>query len=294
MGPFDRFNDRAKRVLALAQDEALRFHHNYLGTEHLLLGLIREGEGVAARVLASLGIELVKVRAAVESIIGRGDTATSPSEIMLSPRVKKVIELAIDESKKLGHSHVGTEHLLLGLVREGGGIAAQVVSSLGASLEQVRHQTIATLGQRPPPPPPVTGPYSPLPAAPDPRGSLPDAQGKKRDWYCEDVLSGKLKVHVIHEDALVLAIVHPYPEYVSHAVVIPKRHVASLMSDDALDPALLQAMIRAVQAVARSAGLHERGFRLEANAGAPGVTPHLHWHVIGPGLPPPRREARGR
>ena len=91
MGPFDRFNDRAKRVLALAQDEAIRFNHNYIGTEHLLLGLVREGEGVAARVLDSLGVELSKVRTAVEFIIGRGDSTTSPSEITLSPRTKKVI-----------------------------------------------------------------------------------------------------------------------------------------------------------------------------------------------------------
>src|SRR5213594_645589 len=150
MGPFDRFNDRAKRVLALAQDEAIRFNHNYIGTEHLLLGLVREGEGVAARVLDSLGVELSKVRTAVEFIIGRGDSTTSTSEITLSPRTKKVIELAIDEARKLGHSHVGTEHLLLGLVREGEGIASGVLESLGVSLEKVRHQVIATLGQQHP------------------------------------------------------------------------------------------------------------------------------------------------
>src|SRR5216117_1813234 len=138
MGPFDRFNDRAKRVLALAQDEAIRFNHNYIGTEHLLLGLVREGEGVAARVLDSLGVELSKVRTAVEFIIGRGDSTTSPSE------------LTIDEARKLGHSHVGTEHLLLGLVREGEGIASGVLESLGVSLEKVRHQVIATLGQQHP------------------------------------------------------------------------------------------------------------------------------------------------
>jgi ATP-dependent Clp protease ATP-binding subunit ClpC len=137
-------------VLALAQDEAIRFNHNYIGTEHLLLGLVREGEGVAARVLDSLGVELSKVRTAVEFIIGRGDSTTSPSEITLSPRTKKVIELAIDEARKLGHSHVGTEHLLLGLVREGEGIASGVLESLGVSLEKVRHQVIATLGQQHP------------------------------------------------------------------------------------------------------------------------------------------------
>jgi ATP-dependent Clp protease ATP-binding subunit ClpA len=147
MGPFDRFNDRAKRVLALAQDEAIRFNHNYIGTEHLLLGLVREGEGVAARALDSLGVELSKVRSSVEFIIGRGDSTTTPTEITLSPRTKRVIELAIDEARKLGHSHVGTEHLLLGVAREGDGVAARVLASLGVTQEKVRHQVIATLGQ---------------------------------------------------------------------------------------------------------------------------------------------------
>jgi ATP-dependent Clp protease ATP-binding subunit ClpA len=150
MGPFDRFNDRAKRVLALAQDEAIRFNHNYIGVEHLLLGLVREGEGVAGRVLNSLGVDLSKARTSVEFIIGRGDATTSPSEITLSPRTKKVIELAIDEARKLGHSDVGTEHLLLGIVREGEGIGAGVLESLGVGLNQVRHQVIATLGQQHP------------------------------------------------------------------------------------------------------------------------------------------------
>src|SRR6202158_1237328 len=151
MGPFDRFNDRAKRVLALAQDEAIRFNHNYIGTEHLLLGLVREGEGVAAQALAALNVDLSKVRTAVEFIVGRGDSTTSPSEITLSPRTKKVIELAIDEARKLGHSHVGSEHLLLGLVREGEGIASGVLESLGVSMEKLRHQIIATIGSSAPP-----------------------------------------------------------------------------------------------------------------------------------------------
>jgi len=288
MGPFDRFNDRAKRVLALAQDEAIRMNHNYIGTEHILAGLVREGEGVAAQVLLPLGITLVKVRTALEFIVGRGNDPTSPSEITLSPRTKKVIELAIDEAKKLGHSHVGTEHLLLGLVREGQGIASGILESLGATMEQVRHAVIAALSQAAPT---IAGQI--VARTSDPRGSLIDAQGRKRDWYCEDVLSGKLKVHVIHEDELVLAFEHPVPEYIAHAVVIPKRHVASLMAEEAADPELLRAMIRAVQAVARSVGLHEQGFRIEANAATPGVTPHMHWHVIGPGLPPPRRTQRG-
>ena len=135
MGPFDRFNDRAKRVLALAQDEAVRFNHNYIGTEHLLLGLVREGEGAAARVLDSLGVELSKVRVGVESMIGRGDSASPPSEITLSPRPKKVIELAIEEARKLGHSHVGKESTP-GLVREGGQVGARC-SNARVTLEKV-------------------------------------------------------------------------------------------------------------------------------------------------------------
>ena len=147
MGPFDRFNDRAKRVLALAQDEAIRFNHNYIGTEHLLLGLVREGEGVAARVLDSLGVELSKVRTAIEFTIGRGSWEKPPSEITLNPQMKKGIELAVDEARRLGHSHVGTEHLLLGIVREGESIGAKLLGGLGVDLEKVRHQVIATLGQ---------------------------------------------------------------------------------------------------------------------------------------------------
>src|SRR5687768_16216209 len=147
MGPFDRFDDRAKRVLALAQDEAIRFNHNYIGVEHLVLGLLREGDTVAARVLSSLGLTLEKARSAAESTIGRGQDGTTPSDITLHPRVKKVIELAVDEALKVGHSHVGPAHLLLGMVREGEGIASGLIESFGVTLEQVRHQVIATLGQ---------------------------------------------------------------------------------------------------------------------------------------------------
>ena len=150
MGPFDRFNDRAKRVLALAQDEAIRFNHNYIGTEHLLLGLVREGEGVAARSMDSLGVDLSQIRRSVESIIGRGPSAMSPSEIILAPQTKQVINYAIEEARKLGHSHVGTEHLLLGIVRQSESTAAKILASLGVELEKIRHQVIHELGQRGP------------------------------------------------------------------------------------------------------------------------------------------------
>ncbi len=143
---FDRFTERARKVLSLAQEEAQRFQHNYIGTEHLLLGLIREGEGVAARVLESLGVELYKVRQAVEFIIGRGYRIVL-GEIGLTPRAKKVIELAVDEARRLNHNYIGTEHLLLGLVREGEGIAAGVLASFGIHLEQVRKSTLAVLNR---------------------------------------------------------------------------------------------------------------------------------------------------
>src|SRR4051794_27685130 len=141
---FDKFTERARKVLQLAQEEAQRFNHNYIGTEHLLLGLVREGEGVAAKVLANMGVELNKVRSAVEFIIGRGDRMVM-GEIGLTPRAKRVIELAVDEARRLNHHYIGTEHLLLGLVREGEGIAAGVLESLGVSLEKVRAQVIEVL-----------------------------------------------------------------------------------------------------------------------------------------------------
>ena len=143
---FEKFTERARRVLTLAQEEALRFNHNYIGTEHILLGLVREGEGVAAKVLANLGVDLNKVRSAVEFIIGRGDKAVT-GEIGLTPRARKVIELAVDEARRLGHHYIGTEHLLLGLVREGEGIAAGVLESLGVSLEKVRTEVSRVLSQ---------------------------------------------------------------------------------------------------------------------------------------------------
>jgi len=126
---FDKFTERARKVLTLAQEEATRFNHNYIGTEHLLLGLVREGEGVAAKVLANLGVELNRVRSAVEFIIGRGDRMIV-GEIGLTPRAKKVIELAVDEARRLGHHYIGTEHLLLGVLEyeqaSGGGVLTEL------------------------------------------------------------------------------------------------------------------------------------------------------------------------
>ncbi len=141
---FNRFTDRARKVLSLAQEEAQRFQHNYIGTEHLLLGLIREGEGVGAKVLRNLGVDLQKAHDSVEFMIGRGDRIVL-GEIGLTPRAKRVIELAVDEARRMNHSYIGTEHLLLGLLREGEGIAAGVLESLGVNLEKARRQTLAML-----------------------------------------------------------------------------------------------------------------------------------------------------
>lgn len=141
---FDRFTGRARKVLTLAQEEAQRFQHNYIGTEHLLLGLIREGEGLAAKVLTTLDVDLNVARERVESIIGRGKRVVR-GEIGLTPRAKKVIELAVDEARRMNHDYIGTEHLLLGLLREGSGIGAGVLEDLGVSLERARREVMQAL-----------------------------------------------------------------------------------------------------------------------------------------------------
>ena len=141
---FERFSDRARRVVVLAQDEAKALNHNYIGTEHLLLGLVSEGEGVAAKALTSLGISLEAVRAQVEEIIGRG-TTTPTGHIPFTPRAKKVLELSLREALQMNHSYIGTEHLLLGLIREGEGVAAQVLIRLGADLNTVRNTVLQLL-----------------------------------------------------------------------------------------------------------------------------------------------------
>src|SRR4030042_3490218 len=143
---FEKFSERARRVLALAQEEAQHLNHSYIGTEHILLGLLREEEGVSAKVLVGLGANLGKVRSGVEFIIGRGDKPNT-GEIGLTPRAKRVIELAIDQARHLGHNYIGTEHLLLGLLHEGGGVAAGVLDSFGINLEQVRAEVSRMLNQ---------------------------------------------------------------------------------------------------------------------------------------------------
>jgi hypothetical protein len=146
---FERFTDRARRVIVLAQEEATMLGHGYVGTEHILLGLIHEGEGIAAKALESLGISLDTVRQQVEEIIGQGQDAPS-GHLPFTPRAKKVLELSLRESLQLGHNYLGTEHILLGLIREGDGVAAQVLVRLGADLNRVRHQVIQLIAGRPP------------------------------------------------------------------------------------------------------------------------------------------------
>ncbi len=143
---FERFTERARRVIILAQEEAKRLNHSAVGTEHILLGIVREGEGVASKVLESLNISPDRVRAEIESAIGRGER-TPYEEVAFTPRAKKVLELALDEARRLGHNYIGTEHLLLGLIREGEGVAARVLEAMGADLERVRAQVVYLLGE---------------------------------------------------------------------------------------------------------------------------------------------------
>ncbi|MBI2857555.1 MAG: AAA family ATPase, partial [Chloroflexi bacterium] len=146
---FEKFSERARRALSLAQEEAQRFNHSYIDTEHVLLGLVREEDGMAAKVLTNLGVGLTKVRTAVEFIMGRGEKP-STGELGLTPRAKRVIEFAVDEARRLNHSYIGTEHLLLGLLREGEGVAAGVLESFGVTLERVRAEAVRLLSQSSP------------------------------------------------------------------------------------------------------------------------------------------------
>lgn len=148
--PLFKFTERAKMVLVCVQDEAIRLHHSHVGTEHVLLGLVREGEGVAAQVLNNLGVELTLARHAVEFVVGRGER-TVGGDIPLTPRAKRVIEFAIQEAARLGHGNIDTEHLLLGLVREGEGMAAGLLESLGVSLDDVPAQIEQVMHQSPVP-----------------------------------------------------------------------------------------------------------------------------------------------
>ena len=143
---FERFTDRARKVMALANQEAQRFNHEYIGTEHILLGLVKEGSGVGANVLKNLDVDLRKVRLEVEKLVKSGPEMVTMGKLPQTPRAKKVIEYAIEEARNLNHNYVGTEHLLLGLLREHDGVAAQVLMNLGLKLEEVREEVLNLLG----------------------------------------------------------------------------------------------------------------------------------------------------
>ncbi|MEM8834986.1 MAG: Clp protease N-terminal domain-containing protein, partial [Planctomycetota bacterium] len=143
---FERFTDRARKVMALANQEAQRFNHEYIGTEHILLGLVKEGSGVGANVLKNLDVDLRKVRLEVEKLVHSGPETVTMGKLPQTPRAKKVIEYAIEEARNLNHNYVGTEHLLLGLLREQDGVAAQVLMNLGLKLEEVREEVLNLLG----------------------------------------------------------------------------------------------------------------------------------------------------
>jgi ATP-dependent Clp protease ATP-binding subunit ClpC len=147
MTQFDRFTERAKDVLRRSEEEAQRYNHDYIGTEHLLLGLIRDSEPVASRALIAMGVPLAKIQSALEFIIGSGED-TPKDEVGLTPRAKQVLELAIDESRRLEDDYVGTHHILLGLVREGDGIAGGVLQGLGVTLDKARDQVSRLLSER--------------------------------------------------------------------------------------------------------------------------------------------------
>ncbi len=163
---FERFTERARRVVVLAQEEAGRFGHNYIGTEHLLLGLVREEDGVAARALTSLKVALEEVREQVESVVGYGEGGIR-SQIPFTPRSKKVLELALRESMQLGHNYIGTEHMLLGLARESEGVASRVLSNLDVDPDEVRRQILLMLGEEP-----ESDPLEPVEGAGEPAGNL--------------------------------------------------------------------------------------------------------------------------
>src|SRR3990167_7863284 len=149
---FNKFTERARKVILLAKEEAKRFNHDYIGTEHILLGLIREGEGVAAAVLQKLGLSPEKIRLEVEKLVQSGPSTMVSGDIPFTPKAKKVIELAMEEARSLGHNYIGTEHLLLGLIREGEGVASQVLVNLGLDLNRVRNEVITLLGSSGPAP----------------------------------------------------------------------------------------------------------------------------------------------
>ena len=179
---FERFTERARQIVVLAQDEARALKHNYIGAEHILLGLLREEEGLAARVLESLDITVEEVRAQVARIVGQGDEVTT-GQIPFTPRAKKVLELALREALSLGHNYIGTEHILLGLVRENEGVAARILLDFDADAEKIRNETLALLARaRPEAPSPAAKAWLSTPETPAAAYRAIALAGTPDDW----------------------------------------------------------------------------------------------------------------
>jgi hypothetical protein len=214
------FTPRAQQALALARKEADRFHHNFVGTEHLLLGILKLGQGVAVNVLLRMGLELETVRSEVEKQVGTGPDQKMIGNIPYTPRVKKVLALAAKEAKTLNHTYVGTEHILLGLIREGDGVAARVLKDLNVDLEQTRHEILRELDPnfRPSaeaagtPPAATTSAPPQAPAPPSAASTQPQGQAvdntKRYDVYCTDGSQGT----VVYRNARFKGIKHLFPE----------------------------------------------------------------------------------
>jgi ATP-dependent Clp protease ATP-binding subunit ClpC len=199
---FNKFTERARKVILLAKQEAKRFNHDYIGTEHILLGLLREGEGVAAAVLQSLGMNLNNIRLEVEKLVQLGPTTVVSGDLPFTPKAKKVMELAMEEARTLGHNYIGTEHLLLGLIREGEGVASQVFMNMGLDLEKVREELIKLLGSTTPGSqfaPGTAGPASTGTAASKTKTPALDAFGRDLTKYAKD---GKLDPVIGRDDEI--------------------------------------------------------------------------------------------
>ena len=201
---YDKYTDRAKRALALATEEARRFNHNYIGTEHLLLGLVREGENIAAKALLDRGVDLKKARSAVEFIIGRGERVET-GDISLTPRAKKAIEYATEEARRLGHDYIGAEHLLLGLAREGEGIAVGILESLSVDLAELGAAVETASGKReragqaPPTGRAQRAAGTDIALTPNARRALAGAADEARRLGHDDVGAGHLLLALVRE-----------------------------------------------------------------------------------------------
>src|SRR6184192_1403031 len=187
---YERFTDRARKVMQLANQEAQRFNHEYIGTEHILLGLVKEGSGVAANVLKNLDIDLRKIRLEVEKIVQSGPDMVTMGKLPQTPRAKKVIEYSIEEARNLNHNYVGTEHLLLGLLREEEGVAAQVLMNLGLKLDGVREEVLNLLGQN------TAMVGGAAPASPEPPAAAP---GRPEPLTDENILAVRNLVEQLNE-----------------------------------------------------------------------------------------------